>query len=181
MASKACLDGKNDKNNSQCQNSSLVFKFNDNFIRGFHWCHTPFKREACSTHILYSTHQSLKPKATYFKQIGKEIQAIFNHVAVTDPELPRGGTNLLIDQFFPENCMKIKKFWPGGARPLRPTIQIRHCVAGTVVQNEINPYSAKESCFLRFFSKTLLRMVTSSFTSLVHHTLTSAFIITHTH
>ena len=34
----------------------------------------------------------------------------------------RGGANLLFDQFFSENCMKMKKFWSrgGGALPCAP-------------------------------------------------------------
>ena len=41
---------------------------------------------------------------------------------------PKGGRQPTICLIFPENCMKMKKFWPrgGGARPLRPP-QIHHC------------------------------------------------------
>ena len=51
------------------------------------------------------------------------------HFAVADPGFPRGGcTNPkggrqpTICLIFPENCMKMKKFWPrgGGARPWCP-------------------------------------------------------------
>ena len=34
-------------------------------------------------------------------------------------------TNILTGQFFPENCMIMKKFWPGGVRPVR-THQIQN-------------------------------------------------------
>ena len=48
-------------------------------------------------------------------------------VAVADPGFPRGGTltpkggrQPIIWPIFPENCMKMKKFGAGGARPSRP-------------------------------------------------------------
>ena len=43
--------------------------------------------------------------------------------SVADPGFPRGGgANLLFDQKFPKNCMKMKEFGPGGgAPPLRST------------------------------------------------------------
>ena len=52
--------------------------------------------------------------------------------AVADPGFPRGGgANLkggrqpIIWPIFPENCMKMKKFWAGGARvPRTPPLDL---------------------------------------------------------
>ena len=49
------------------------------------------------------------------------------YLTVADPGFPQGGANpkggcekLLFGQFFPKNCMKLKEFGPGGARPWCP-------------------------------------------------------------
>ena len=62
------------------------------------------------------------------------IQNVLNRrrtLSVADPGFPRGwgtnpqggGANLLFGQKFPENCMKMKEFVPGGARPWGPPLR----------------------------------------------------------
>ena len=61
--------------------------------------------------------------------------------SVADPGFPRGGganpqgggTNLLFGKKFPENCMKMKEFGPGGRMFLVPT-PLRSANAGHTVR-----------------------------------------------
>ena len=69
---------------------------------------------------------------------------------MTDPGFPRGGAptlkggggeegaNLLFDQFFLENCMKMKKFWPGRAQVLGTPL--RSVTADVSLNNLIVPF-----------------------------------------
>ena len=71
---------------------------------------------------------------TFALNLGLERMAVYilyffsQPTAVADPGFPRrgganpkGGANLLFGQFFPENCMKMKKFWARGGVGARPS------------------------------------------------------------
>ena len=53
---------------------------------------------------------------------------------VADPGFSRGGATTaklgLFCKFFAENCMKMKEFGPGGARPWRPLLDLPMVNAG---------------------------------------------------
>ena len=44
------------------------------------------------------------------------------------PTSEGGGRQPIIWPIFPKNCMKMKKFWPRGGRPLRPTLDPPLCI-----------------------------------------------------
>ena len=96
------------------RNTVLMMVTTTGMIRRFFNCHVrQFKYVCCIVSCLFFL-------STNFP-LFKDLTSLFSKTLVTDPRFTRGrrqppcgGTNLLFDNFT-KKCMKMKKFWPGGA------------------------------------------------------------------
>ena len=74
--------------------------------------------------------------------------------AVANVGFPREGGAILFDQLFPKNCMKIKKFWPGGCASLAPLLRsasVRyHWYALSIYITGHYRYQTPHVCFCKF-------------------------------
>ena len=69
----------------------------------------------CYNFCFFATRNSVRFATSDRNKFNFEIYSEFPRRGAATPE---GGANLLFDQFFPENCMKMNKLWPrqGGGR-----------------------------------------------------------------